>query len=95
MRQWTPYFRSFTQSLGSRAPASRSDAAGNEVPGRPALGAGIAYDHKGNTLEVALGKSERLIYNPRTVWVEEDDQGALLALTVERDDGTTETLAVR
>ena len=97
MKQWTPYFRAFTKALsgaGAR-PSARATAAGNEVPGRPARVNGIAYDHKGNTLEVALAGREHLIYNPRTIWVEEDETGALAGLKVERGDGTTETLSVR
>lgn len=97
MSQWTPYFRAFTANL-NRDPApgdARAQAAGKEVPGRPARVRGIAYDHKGNALEIALAGREHLIYNPRAIWVTEDERGALTAVRVERGDGTTESFAVR
>ena len=53
---------------------------------------GITYDPNSNALEVALGSGDHRVYDPKEVWVREDDDGFPSAIEVIRPDGVRELL---
>jgi hypothetical protein len=56
---------------------------------------GIAYEPKRNELEVALESGDVRAFQPKEVWVVEDEGGFLRAVEIVRDDDTRELIQVR
>lgn len=51
---------------------------------------GITYDPKDNVLEFLLEHLDHLIYNPKEIWVVEEENGFLRSIEVVRDDDSRE-----
>jgi hypothetical protein len=56
---------------------------------------GISYEPKRNELEVALESGDVRAYQPKEVWVVEDEGGFLRAVEIVREDDTRELIQVR
>jgi hypothetical protein len=55
---------------------------------------GITYEPKGNTLEVELESGNVRAFQPKEVWVVEEENGFLRAVEIVRDDDTRELIQV-
>jgi hypothetical protein len=56
---------------------------------------GITYEPKRNALEVELESGDLRTFQPKEVWVVEEENGFLRAVEIVRDDDTRELIQVR
>lgn len=98
--EWTTYFGSFSRGLvrGERIDYAEirvcSPDLGSQLESRWLPLHGITYDRKSHALEVDVDGLGHLMYDPQTIYVDEDLHG-LLVLDVVRSDGTQEIVEIR
>jgi uncharacterized protein YuzE len=56
---------------------------------------GITYDPRTRALELYLESADHRVYQPKEVWVEEEEDGFVRAIEVVRPDGTKEVVRLR
>ena len=56
---------------------------------------GLAYDPKENDFEVVAEKHDHIIHNPAEIYVEEDENGDILALEVVQEGGMKHIIIFR
>lgn len=56
---------------------------------------GITYDRKDNVFEIAVKHLDHLVYNPKEIWVEEEENGFVNTIEIVRDDGTREIIELK
>ncbi|QXD13768.1 DUF5335 domain-containing protein [Rhodocaloribacter litoris] len=99
--QWKEYFDTFTKNfLRDPNPEAAvielvSPELGDQVEADHVRVIGVTYDHKDNVLEVALEDLDHLIYNPKEIWVLEEDNGFVSSIEVVRDDDTREIIRLQ
>lgn len=99
--QWKEYFDEFTKRYlrDDRQEAATlelvSASLGDQVEVDAAHLFGISYDPKRKTLEVLLDRVDRLVYQPKEIWVVEEGDGLLSSIEIVREDGTKEILTIR
>ena len=94
--QWSAYFEAFTEKCLRDPHPEEADIRVLS----PDLGAqeqvkhvrlqGIAYDRKDNVLEIMLHRLDHLIFNPKEIWVVEEENGFLSSMEIVRSDDTRE-----
>lgn len=72
-----------------------SPALGDQVEASGAHLRGITYEPKRNALELELEAGDVRTFQPKEVWVVEEDNGFLRALEIVRQDDTREIIKVR
>ena len=101
--QWEAYFDEYTKKhLRDDRPEAAtievvSPMIGDQIEEEGAVLQGISYDPKDNALEVLVEGLDHLVFNPKEVWVVEDeeDEGFLTSVEIVREDGTKEILSIR
>ena len=100
-QQWKDYFDRFTKRYLRDDPpeaatiAVVSPSLGGQFEAEGALLHGISYDARSQALEVLLENMDHLIFHPKEIWVEEEEDGFLPSIQIIRDEGTKEILTVR
>jgi alpha-D-ribose 1-methylphosphonate 5-triphosphate synthase subunit PhnL len=100
-REWKEYFDRFTkrhlrdESKETVRIDVVSRALGDQVEAERAILHGVSYDGRSEVLEVLLENMDHLVYQPKEIWVEEEDDGFIPVIQIVRDDGTREILTVR
>lgn len=99
--QWKDYFDTFTKNfLKDLNPETAvielvSPDLGDQVEADHVRVIGLAYDPKDNVFEVALEDLDHLVYNPKEIWVLEEDNGFVSTVEVVRDDDTREIIRLQ
>lgn len=98
---WAPYFDAFTKKF---LRDTNPEIADIRVLS-PDLGAqeqtkhvrlqGITYDRKDNVFEVMLHRLDHLVFNPKEIWVTEEENGFISSIEVVRDDDTREIIELK
>ncbi len=99
--QWKEYFDNFTKAF--LEDLNPEDAVveivdpklGDQFESSHARVLGVTYDPKDNVFEVALEGVDHLIYQPKEIWVVEEDNGFVSTIEVVRDDGTKEVIRLQ
>jgi hypothetical protein len=68
---------------------------GDQVAVEEARLLGIAYDPRSKVLEVLLHDVDHLVFQPKELWVAEEEEGFLAWIEIVRDDDTKEILKIR
>lgn len=99
--QWKDYFDRFTKTLVREGQQESvtieliSPGLGDQIEVDAAHLFGISYDPRSGTLEVLLDRVDRLVYQPKEIWVMEEEDGLISSLEIVRDGGTKEILTFR
>lgn len=103
-RHWKPFLDLFAQvcvdpgsEAGRRASADLSVKLTDRETLRevdPVALNGLAYDTGRDVLDVAVERLDHLIYHPREIRVEEDDQSRIRSLEIVDEDGSLQTIRV-
>lgn len=95
-KQWSAYFDAFTKKfLRDPNPEAAdirvlSPEIGVQEQARHVRLQGITYDHKDNVLEIVLHRLDHLVFNPKEIWVTEEENGFVRNMEIVRDDDTRE-----
>lgn len=98
--EWEAYFDRFTkQHLRDDRPEAAtievlSPTIGDQIEEESATLLGITYDPKGRAFEVLVEGLDHLVFEPREVWVVEEEGGLLSSVEIVREDGTKEVLTI-
>jgi hypothetical protein len=99
--QWREYFDNFTKAF--LEDLNPEDAVveivdpklGDQFESDYARVIGVTYDPKDNVFEIALDGVDHLIYHPKEIWVEEEDNGFVRTIEVVREGGTKEIIRLQ
>lgn len=103
-RHWKPFFDLFSQmyvdpggAAGRRASADlcvelTDRETLREVDPVPLIG--MTYDTRRDVLDVAVERLDHLIYHPREIRVEEDDQSRIRSMEIVDEDGSLQTIRI-
>lgn len=94
--EWRSFFDWLSQGLvGARTEIEvASLELGDQIEAEWLPLLGIAYDHKGDILEVALGGVDHLIHRPQLVWADLN-VGEMVSLEVIDDRGVSQIIKLR
>jgi hypothetical protein len=94
--EWQRYFDTVSHHLDSHP--STMIVLDTELGAQPALEhvplLGLGYDPSDDTIDVAAPGLEHRIVHPTQIWVQEDDDGALLSVEFVEAGGRTQILAL-
>ncbi|MDZ7691087.1 MAG: DUF5335 family protein [Balneolaceae bacterium] len=99
--EWMIYFNSFSSKfLKDEQPEYfEIRVLSNEIGVQPetqwTLLRGISYDPKGDVLDVSVDHLNRMIYHPKEIFVDEDNDGWLTSIEVLESDGTKDIIELR
>lgn len=93
---WTDFFYTFTTSLpGKRAEVEVASLdLGDQIAARWLPFIGIAYDRKGDMIQVVLEGLDHMIRKPREVYVDHE-VGSLISLQIVDDDGVRQIIKLK
>lgn len=93
---WLPFFRTLTQNLeGKQAQVEvASLAIGDQILAEGVAFYGIAYDPKGDQIEIALEGIDHLVAHPKEVRID-NDVGGLVSIEIVEQDGTCEIVTLK
>ena len=99
--EWKDYFDRFTRAhLEDDTPGAAtlevvSPSFGDQVEASGVRLLGLAYDPKSNALEVALEGIDHLVFEPKEIWILEEEPGLIATIEVVERDGGKEIIYVR
>lgn len=94
--EWTPFFNRISKSLlGKKAEIEvASPELGDQILVEWVPLIGVTYDSKDDLLDVALDRTDHLVYHPQEIAVEEGTEG-LLSIAVTTADGTKQVVRLK
>ena len=99
--EWKGYFEGLTRSFQASDTLEMvtlevlSPQLGDQIQAETMRLQGITYDPRSNALEVWLEDLDHLAYEPREIWVMEDEGGFVSAVEIKRANGESEILYIR
>jgi hypothetical protein len=99
--QWQEYFDRFTRAhLEDDTPGAAtlevvSPSFGDQFEASAVRLLGLTYDPKSNAFEVALEGIDHLVFEPKEIWILEDEPGLIATIEVVERDGGKEIIYVR
>ena len=100
-KEWKAYFDRFTKDhLRDDRPEAAtiellSPELGDQVEAGGARLLGITFDPKSKSLEILLENVDHLVFEPKEIWVMEENDGFIPGMEVVRRDGNKEIMTVR
>jgi len=99
--EWQVYFDRFTRAhLRDDRPGAAtlevvSPIFGDQYEASALRLLGLVYDPKSNAFEVALEGVDHLVFEPREIWILEEEPGLIATIEVVERDGGKEIIYVR
>ncbi len=98
--EWKQYFERLTRSFQANDAQETvtlevlSPELGDQIQAQSTRLQGITYDPRSNALELWLEELDHLAFEPREIWVMEDEGGFVSAVEIKQGDGKSEILYV-